>query len=125
MASPFTLAMIGFSLGGTVAMLRDETLEITVQRGAMLVTLALAATLLGHGSAAGWFAAASAIISAALAERAGSAPTRRRWWASPIAYPILILPLLLWGQPLIALAAAGLYATATLSAAIETLREKP
>jgi hypothetical protein len=119
------LAMIGFSLGGTVAMLRDETLEITVQRCGMLVTPALAAMLLGHGSAAGWFAAASAIIAAALAERAGSAPTRRRWWASPIAYPILMLPILLWGQPLIALAAAGLYATATLSAAIETLREKP
>lgn len=119
------VAMIGFSLGGTVAMLRDETLEIRVQRAGMLVTPALAAMLLGHGSTAGWFAAVSAIIAAALAERAGSAPARRRWWASPIAYPILMVPLMLWGQPLVALAAAGLYASVTLILAIETLREKP
>jgi len=119
------LAMIGFSLGETVAALRDEGKLVRLQRGAMLVTPVLSAMLLGRGSAAGWVAAVSAVIAASLAERAGSPSTRRRWWASPIAYPIVMVPFLLWGQPLASLAVAGLYAAATLSAAIERLREKP
>ncbi|GAA0336206.1 hypothetical protein GCM10009087_53350 [Sphingomonas oligophenolica] len=119
------VAMIGFSLGGTVASLRDEAIQVRIQHGGILATPIFAVMLLGHGSAAGWIAAVSAIIAAALAERAGSPPARRRWWASPLAYPIVMLPLLAWGQSLVALIAAGLYAVATLSAAIETFREKP
>ncbi len=119
------LAMIGFSIGETVANLRDEAIAIRLQRGALLAIPALAWLLLGRGSAAGWVAAIAAILAAALAERAGSAATRRRWWASPLAYPILMLPMVVWAPPLAALAVAGLYAAVTLSGAIEAFREKP
>ena len=85
----------------------------------------LAALLLGRGSAAGWVAAIAAVLAAALVERAGNAATRRRWWASPLAYPILMVPVVIWAPPLAALALAGIYAALTLSGAIEAFREKP
>jgi len=119
------LAMIGFSIGGTVANLRDETIGIRLQHGALLATPVLAALLLGRGSAAGWVAAIAAVLAAALVERAGNAATRRRWWASPLAYPILMMPVVIWAPPLAALALAGIYAALTLSGAIEAFREKP
>jgi len=119
------LAIIGFSIGETVANLRDEAMEIRLQRAALLALPVLAALVLGRGSAAGWVAAIAAILAAALAERAGNAAIRRRWWASPVAYPILMLPVAIWAPPLAALALAGIYAAATLSGAIEAFREKP
>jgi len=119
------LAMIGFSIGETVANLRDEAIAVRLQRGALLAIPAIAALLLGRGSAAGWVAAIAAIVAATLAERAGNAAIRRRWWASPVAYPILMAPVMLWAPPLAALALGGFYAAATLSGAIEAFREKP
>jgi len=86
---------------------------------------ALSLLLLGRDSAAGLIAAGTAIVAATLVERAGNARIRRRWWASPAAYPMLMLPLVAIGQPLAALVIAGLYAFSTLAAAIEAFREKP
>jgi hypothetical protein len=119
------LAMIGLSIGETVANLRDEAIGVRLQRIALLATPALSALLLGRDSAAGWVAAIAGILAGTLVERAGTAATRRRWWASPLAYPILMLPIMVWAPPLAALAFAGIYATLTLSGAIETFREKP
>ena len=119
------LAMAAFTVGATASALRDETIELRIQRGAMLAVPALSLLLLGRDSAAGLIAAGTAIVAATLVERAGNARIRRRWWASPAAYPMLMLPLVAIGQPLAALVIAGLYAFSTLAAAIEAFREKP
>ena len=89
--------------------------------------VAVAALLVGYGAdrPAGLILAFAFIIIAALLERiAGSAPVRRLW-ASPVAYPLVMLPLLAVGQPLFALGAAALYAVVTLAVAIEGFLEKP
>jgi hypothetical protein len=65
------------------------------------------------------------VIVAALLERAAGSAEVRRLWASPAAYPLVLLPLLALGQPLAALGVAALYATVTLAIAIEGFREKP
>ncbi|MES1974911.1 MAG: hypothetical protein V4472_20845 [Pseudomonadota bacterium] len=119
------LAMIGFSIGITASALRDETVQRRIQQGALLATPAIAAVLLGRESAAGLVAAGSGIVAAGLVERAGDYRIRRRWWASAAAYPLLMLPFAIFGQPLAALIAAGFYASVTLSGAIEAFREKP
>ena len=119
------LAMAGFAVGATASALRDETIELRIQQGAMLVVPALSVVLLGRDSAAGLVAAGTVIVAGGLVERAGNARIRRRWWASPAAYPMLMLPLVAVGQPLAALVAAGIYAFTTLGAAIEAFREKP
>ena len=117
-------ATIGLTIGATASGLRDETMLARIQRVALFAIPALSALLIGRGSAAGWIAAGTAIVAAALVERASAAPIRRRWWASPAAYPMLMLPFVAVGQPLIALLAAGIYAAATLTAAIEAYRKK-
>lgn len=119
------VALVALAVGMTASALRDEAIQLRVQQGAMLAVPALSALLLGRGSTAGLIAASSAIVAAGLAERAGNARLRRRWWASPAAYPMLMLPLVAIGQPLAALLVAGICAVATLGAAIEGLREKP
>lgn len=119
------LALAGFTVGSTASALRDETIELRIQHGAMLAVSALAALLLGRDSTAGLIAAGGAILAAGLVERAGNVRIRRRWWASPAAYPMVMLPFIALGQPLAALVAAGLYAFTTLGAAIEAFREKP
>ena len=119
------LAVTGFSVGETVASLRDETLYARIQRVAFLATPPFCAIMVGEGSPTGRLAAVWAIIVAVLAERAGTTRIRRRWWASPAAYPIVMLPALIWHAPIAALVTGGLYAAATLAAAIEALREKP
>jgi len=117
-------ATIGLTIGATASGLRDETMLSRIQRIALFAIPALSAVLIGRGSAAGWIAAGAGIVAAALVERAGTASIRRRWWASPAAYPMLMLPFVAVGQPLIALLAAGIYAAATLTAAIEAYRKK-
>jgi hypothetical protein len=119
------VAMIGLGIGTMASALRDETMQLRIQQVMMLVAPALSALLLGRESASGWIAAGAAIIVAALVERAGIPRIRRRWWASPSAYPIVMLPFVIFGQPLAALIAAGTYAAMTLGAAIEAFREKP
>ncbi|MDB5707778.1 MAG: hypothetical protein JWN66_4894 [Sphingomonas bacterium] len=119
------VAMIGLGIGTMASALRDEAIQLRVQQAAMLTVPALSALLLGRESASGWIAAGAAIVAAALVERAGIPRIRRRWWASPPAYPILMLPFVIFGQPLAALIAAGGYAAVTLGGAIEAFREKP
>jgi hypothetical protein len=119
------VAMIGLAIGTMTSALRDEAIQLRIQQAIMLAVPALSAVLLGRESAAGWIAAIGAVTAAALVERAGIPRIRRRWWASPPAYPIVMLPFAIFGQPLAALIAAGTYAAMTLGAAIEAFREKP
>jgi len=118
-------ALTALAVGGTASALRDEKIELRVQQAAMLTVPALSGLLLGRETSAGLVAAGGAILAAGLVERAGNIRIRRRWWASPAAYPMLMLPIVALGEPLAALVAAGSYAFATLGAAIEALREKP
>ena len=125
------VANILFSIGAVLAWLRDEDGAVRFGRGAALVTAASTALLLGDGvrvasgSATGLAIATAGIVAAGLVERAGGAAIRRRWWASPVAYLLLMLPLTIGGQVIAALAVAAGYAALTLGAAVEALREKP
>ncbi|SEN21259.1 hypothetical protein SAMN05192583_2252 [Sphingomonas gellani] len=62
------------------------------------------------------------VVVAALAERAIA--TRALWWGSPIAYLLPVVVAALAGAPLFGTAVAGVYAAATLGAAIEDLRTR-
>jgi hypothetical protein len=62
------------------------------------------------------------IILGILAERAGLYRFRRRWWASPPAYLLVLFPATLIGIAPWGLALASVYAIVTLASAIETLR---
>jgi hypothetical protein len=124
-------AIIIFSIGAVLAWLRDEDSLVRFGRGGALVTAAVTALLLGDsvrlasGTATGLAIALAGIFAAGLVERAGGAAIRRRWWASPVAYPVVMLPLAIGGQVIAALAVAAGYAALTLAAAVEALREKP
>jgi hypothetical protein len=124
-------AIIIFSIGAVLAWLRDEDSLVRFGRGGALATAAVTALLLGdsvrlvNGTATGLAIALAGIFAAGLVERAGGAAIRRRWWASPVAYPILMLPPAIGGQAIAALALAAGYAALTLAAAVEALREKP
>lgn len=58
-----------------------------------------------------------------LVERSGARP--RRWWASPAAYPLLLLPFAAMDWATAGLAICAIYAFATLAVAVENNREKP
>ncbi|KQS04616.1 hypothetical protein ASG11_10445 [Sphingomonas sp. Leaf357] len=125
------VASLAFTIGSALAWLRDEEPLARFQTAAIPGVAALSALLIGHvtsvaqGTATGWTLAIALVVAAMLIERAAGAGVRRRWWGSPVAYLLTILPFVATGLPLIALAAAALYATVTLSAAIESIREKP
>ena len=125
------LGIIAFSIGAVLAWLRDEDGLVTFGRSGTLLLAALIAILLGHsakltdGTTTGLAIAVGGIVAAGLVERAGGTAIRRRWWASPVAYPLVMLPLVAGGQIVAALAIAASYAALTLAAAIEALREKP
>ena len=121
------LAMLLAGLAAALAGVRDEARLSPIAGHGRSGIAAAAALLVGLGAPhpTGVVLASAAIIAAALTERAAVPPLQRRWWASPLAYPLVMLPLLAIGEPLVALSAAALYAAATLAAAIEAFREKP
>ena len=119
---------LGLGLGETLAGLRDEQPAAKAQSAAIAVLSALAIAALGWqcyrvaGEELGPVLALMLVILGILAERAGLYRFRRRWWASPPAYLLVILPATILGIGLWGLALAGIYAIATLASAIETLR---
>ncbi|WP_353205057.1 hypothetical protein [Sphingomonas sp.] len=121
------LAMLGAKIAASLAWVRDDAPLVRVTGHAAPAIAALAALSVGYGAdrPAGLILAVALLIVAALLERAAPAEHQRRLWASPVAYPVVMLPLLIAGQPLGALESAGLYAAVTLAAAIEAFREKP
>lgn len=123
------IAAIIFTIGAALAWLRDEETLAEFQIGAAPGLAALCALLFGHvassyaGTATGWVLGIALVVATGLGARA--AHRRRRWWGSPTAYLLTILPFAVLGLPLIALGVATIYATVTLAAAIEGNREKP
>ena len=115
------------ALAAALAWVRDEAPLAKLADRIVPAIAAIAALLVGYGAdrPAGLILASALIIAATLTERAALPALQRRWWASPAAYPLVMLPLLVAGEPLVALATAALYAAATLAAAIEGFREKP
>lgn len=118
----------GFATGAALSWLREEHGAARAQRLAAPIMLAIDAIIAGNtvhaidGAPTGWVAAMSLVIAAALAERAVVELAAPRWWASPVAYPLVMLPIVIAGQPLVAIVFAGLYAAGTLAAAIEAIR---
>lgn len=126
--SAVIVALAAFALSDVLAWLRDERRLIAAVKWVGPASVALAVLLYGRqagldaGTATAPLLASGAVIAGALAERAAGAAQRRLWWATPAVYPLILLPAAIAGQPLIGLAAAGWYAVATLTHAIEQLR---
>lgn len=121
------LGILSAKIAASLAWVRDEASLVRVTDYIAPAVAALAVLSVGYSAErpAGLILAGALLITAVLLERAAVVEHQRRLWASPAAYPILMLPLLIVGEPLVALAIAGLYAAATLAAAIEAFREKP
>lgn len=121
----------GMAIGSALSWLRDEQAIARFQRGAAVSSAALAPLLLGlsistaEGTGTGNFVALALVGVAGLVERGSNARIRKRWWGSPIAYPLLLAPFVIAGFPLTGLCAVTAYATVSLVAVIEALREKP
>ena len=119
-----------FALSDVLAWLRDERRLIAVVKWSVPAAAAVATILFGRqagldaGTATAPLLALSIVVAGALAERAAGPAPRRLWWATPAAYPLILLPTAIAGQPLIGLAAAAVYAVVTLAHAVERLRTR-
>lgn len=125
------IASLVFTIGAALAWLRDEEGLARFQTAAIPGLAALVVLTIGHvtsmadSTATGWTLGIALVAAGALTHRAAGAGKRRRWWGSPVAYLLTILPFAVADLPLVGLALAAIYATATLSAAIEGFRKKP
>lgn len=117
-------------LASALALFRDEDALLRLCRAATLALPAAGALALaqsvdtaGDGAAARLLAL-SGLVAAVIAERAAAPIARRRWWGTAPGYLVVLLPPVLLGAPLLALALAAGYAVATLAAAVEVLRRQ-
>ncbi|OYY68995.1 hypothetical protein [Sphingomonas sp. 28-63-12] len=129
---PLVIASIGGLATGTVlSWMRDDQGEAVLQRGLIAGGSAAAVLLLGQsiswaeGTATGLTLALAFVVMAVLLERGANDRLRRRWWGSPAGYPLLLLPFVIAGYPLLGLWVGATYTVASLAAVIEALREKP
>ncbi|OYY67119.1 hypothetical protein [Sphingomonas sp. 28-62-11] len=124
-------SFLGLSIGAVLAWMRDEQPAATVLRGTIAGGSALTIVMLGfvnsaaEGTGTGIALAGGLTVLAGLAERGASDRIRRRWWGSPVAYPLVLLPFYVWGYAQTGLALSATYAALSLAAVIEALREKP
>lgn len=122
------VAIALFALSEVLGWLRDERRLIAAVKWSIPVAATLATILYGRqagldaGTATAPLLALGTVVAGALAERAAGSAPRLLWWATPPAYPLILLPAAIVGQPLIGLAVAAAYAVATVSHAIEKLR---
>jgi hypothetical protein len=123
------LALLGIaqlSTGAMLSWLRGEDRAARWQERATALLSALAVLLTGtlatrgSGDGSSLVLALVVIALAALVER--TAVPRKRWWATPAAYPVLLLVPALAGVSALGLAALALYAFATLAAGVEAGR---
>lgn len=125
------VSLFGLSIAGVLAWMRDEQLQARLLRCAINGGAAATALMLGfansvaEGTGTGITLASSLVVLSGLVERGGNDRIRRRWWGSPIAYPLILMPFYLWGYPQTGLALTAAYAALSLAAVIEALREKP
>ena len=125
------VALAALTTGEALSWARDEPEQARFQRGAGIGGAALAMLLLGswlsraEGNAGGIIAALALVAMAALVERGASDPGRRRWWASPAAFPLIALPFVATGNALAGLLIGATYAAISLLAVIEALRARP
>lgn len=125
------VSLFGLSIAGVLAWMRDEQLQARLLRGAITGGAAATALMLGfansvaEGTGTGITLASSLVVLSGLVERGGNDRIRRRWWGSPVAYPLILMPFYLWGYPQTGLALTAAYAALSLAAVIEALREKP
>ena len=132
MAAPALLATVVatiiFSTGSMLGWLRGEDWQARAQDRAIAWVAAVAVVLSGivawraSGDGAGPVAALTLVAAAALSERVPAA--RRRWWATPGAYPLLLLPFAAAGYLAAGLVVGAGYAFVSLGAAIEASRHK-
>lgn len=122
------VAVMVWTLGATLAKLRDEPRLGRGQEVAAMALPALTALLLGArlthwaGEATQLVLAIALLTLGGLAERAISGRERLALWGGPGAYLLVLLVASMAGAPSVGLAAAAAYAAATLGAAIEGLR---
>lgn len=123
-------AVIAWTLGGTLAALRDERRLARGQGIAALVLPAAAALLLAAGVAAGSGEPTAPVVAiglltlAGLGERAVAGRNRRLSWGGPGSYLLAVAAGSMLGAPVVGLAMAAAYAGLTLGAAIEALRRQ-
>jgi hypothetical protein len=123
-------AVIGWTLGGTLATLRDERRLARGQGWAVPGLAALATMLLAAGlgerldGPATLVVATALVTLAGLGERAIIGGRRRLLWGGPGAYLLIVAAGAAVGAPAVGLAAAAVYAAVTLGAAIEALRHE-
>jgi len=124
------IANAAFMVGAVLAWMRDEQDLARIQQLVGQFGSGIALLLLGRGLSVGVggltplvlaIAAASAML---LGERACAGPRRRSWWASPAAYPLILLPFALAGQGIVGLGVVAIYGAISLGAAIEALRRQ-
>lgn len=124
------IALVLAAFAELLAWLRDERRLGMILARTVPAIAALAVVLLGSvrgamdGNLTAPLLALATLVGGALAERAAGTVRRRMWWATPAAYPILLIPASILGQGTIGLALTAGYAVATLAAAIEQLRAR-
>ncbi|MES2753895.1 MAG: hypothetical protein V4659_04445 [Pseudomonadota bacterium] len=125
-----TAAAFALALAGMLAGLRGDDGDAALAERGTWVVAGGALVLAGfgedamRGTATGSALAVAAVVAALLVERLRAAVTPQRWWASPAAYPLLLIPFAAIGQTLTGLAALALYGAATSLGGIEQIRRK-
>lgn len=122
-------ATIGLATSAALSWMRDEPRSQRAQQrlsaGGAIGSVLLLALADGRATGTGTALALAAALCAAAAMIArAEADDRRLWWASPAAYPLLMLVPAAVSQVTPGLAVAAAYAAATLAAMIEALRQK-
>lgn len=124
------VALSALTIGEALSWARDEPEQAQVQHAAGLGGAALAVVLAGSwlsrsgGDSGGIIAALALVAMAALVERGASDAARRRWWSSPVAFPLILLPFAATGNLLAGLLIGAGYAGLSLLAVIEALRSR-
>lgn len=122
---------VALALGAVLSGLRDEEPVARAQTHAIgaicaLSILTFAFFLSGYRGDNTALATATGVVAlAALVERAATMRDRPLWWGTPVGYLLITALFAVFGVPLLGLGLCAVYATATLTAAVERLRQQP
>jgi hypothetical protein len=122
------VGVLALGVARVLAALRDEERLAQVGRLGTLtlpaLAFAVAGVVVGSGGGVAPLLAGGLLFLGGLAERAIRRDRRRRWWGGPPAYLLAATLGAVIGWPIAGLGLAAAYAAATLTAAVESLREK-